>query len=739
MATEQDFTDHSKVLVLIEEVQDSEEEQRELVEQQKIFILETDGQWDERTTQLLDDSGRYRGTFDQVSPILDQISGEMDASEFAIDVSPAGGDATEGTADTYAGLIRNIENISNASQIYSAVGQSTVMAGYDGFEIVQEHLDANTFDQDLIFKPVSDFYKSVWFDLAAIKQDKSDAKWGVKLKAMPAADYDAQFPEGKGISIGDNVTIREADNKYESVIVGKLYYKKPIDIELVKMSNNTIYVKDEKFTKIQDELAQQNITIIDERTRKSWRTWSRLLDGGDWLNEEQETVFSYIPLIPAYGNYTILDTKNIYFGKTLKLMDSQRGINFAISAEVEDVAGSPLNDIWMTKKQAAGEDYSNMAVDNIPVRFWNPDPDNPQPPFRMGTGKTGNPGLQTASMSFQGLLQKTGNMDDPSMGQNPGLQSGAAVNALVSQSNNGNVKWFKSMEIAICHAYRVCVDAIPRVYDATRQQRILGEDGTDKMVTLNDVIVDQQTGESVEVNNLSKGVYDVTCSMGAAFKNQQEKTTQAIIDYASIDPAVMEVGRDILLKNQTSPGMDLLAQRFRPQMIQNGLIPEDQWTEEETQQIAQAQQEAEQQPPPPDPAMVLAQAEQGKAEAELQNAANKQQEVEATTQIKIAEIQLKDKQLGLDTQKFLKGQDDKFNVDAANIQLNQQKQELAERTQEFNEVIAIAKQQQQEVNDAINNLKTIQEASNPLTITGPGLVDNLKTQSDIVTEEQKGE
>ena len=137
--------------------------------------------------------------------------------------------------------------------------------------------------------------------------------------------------------------------------------------------------------------------------------------------------------------------------------------------------------------------------------------------------------------------------------------------------------------------------------------------------------------------------------------------------------------------------------------------------------------------------MVLAQAEQGKAEAELQNAANKQQEVEANTQIKIAEIQLKDKQLGLDTQKFLKGQDDKFNVDAANIQLNQQKQELAERTQEFNEVIAIAKQQQQEVNDAINNLKTIQEASNPLTITGPGLVDNLKTQSDIVTEEQKGE
>ncbi len=748
MAVEQDFTDHSKVLIMLKEVQDSEDDQRELVEEQKTFILEKDGMWDENTVRIMDDpeNRRYRGTFDQVSPILDQITGEMDTAEFAINVSPAGGDATEDTADTYAGIIRNIENISNADQIYSAVGESMVMAGLDGFEIVQEFLDANVFDQDLIFKPVSDWYKSVWFDLAAIKQDKSDSNWGMKLREVPAANYKKQFPKGSGMSIGDNISDHHhTDRKFQSVTVGRLYYKKPVSIDLVKMSDGSVYVKDEKFKSIQDELANPQplpdgsipaaITVADNRTRKSWRVWSRLLDGGDWLTEPQETVFSFVPLVPAYGNYAILDTKTKYFGKTLKLIDSQRGLNFSMSSEVEDVAGAPLNDIWMTKEQGAGEDYSNMAVDRIPVRFYKTDEQAKSPPFKMGA-KNGNPGLQSATANFQGLLQKTGNMDDPSMGQNPGLQSGVAINQLVQQSNNGNVKWHKSMEICICHAYRICVDAIPRVYDGTRQQRILAEDGTDKIVTLNNTIFDAQSQKNVEVNDLTKGVYDVTCSMGAAFKNQQEKATDNLIKLLGIDPSAIEISRDIVYKNQTGPGMDIVAKRARDIGIQNGTIGPDEWTDEEQQEIAEAQAQAASQPPQEDPNLIAAKAQEGIAQAELQKASNEQNKIQLTAQVDMADIQLKNKQVDLDTQKFLKGQDDKLNVAAANIELNTQKQELAERTQEFNEVIAIAKQQAQELNDAVDNLKKIQEASNPVTITGPGLAENLKKQSDIVSEEQ---
>jgi len=184
------FTDHKNVLAMVVESQEQEKNERESSGEQRTFMLNT--MWDDKIKAKME--RRYLGEFDQITPILDQITGEMTNSEFAINVSPAGGGATESTAETYAGLIRNIENISNADQIYSAVGETMVMCGLDGFEILQKFVDANTVDQDLVFEPVSDWYKSVWFDVASIKQDKSDANWGVKLKELPMANYLKRFP-----------------------------------------------------------------------------------------------------------------------------------------------------------------------------------------------------------------------------------------------------------------------------------------------------------------------------------------------------------------------------------------------------------------------------------------------------------------------------------------------------------------------------------------------------------------
>ncbi|HHZ70984.1 MAG TPA: hypothetical protein EYN54_12055, partial [Methylococcaceae bacterium] len=692
-----------------------------------------------------DSANRYRGEFDQISPINDQISGEMSNSEFAISVSPAGGGATEDTADVYAGLIRNIENISDASALYSQLGDSVVMAGLDGFEIVQKHIDANTFDQDLMFEPIADFYKSVWFDLGAIKQNKSDAKWGIKLKELPASTYDKKFPDGSGISIGDNLNdnTNSQHTKYDSVTVGQLYYKKAVTIPLVKMTSGAVYENDEKFKKIQDELAEAGELIVDERERESWRVHSRLLDGGGWLKDSEKTVFSYIPLIPVYGNYSKFDTKDIYFGKTLKLMDAQRGINFAVSGDTEDVAMSPTDAVWMTRKQGQGEDYSRMNIDRKAVRFYEADDEAPSLPFKMPRS-AGNPAMQTAMANFQSLLRVTGNMDDPSMGQNPGLQSGAAIDSLIGQSNNGNVKWFKAMEIAICHAYRVCVDAIPRVYDATRQQRILGEDGTDKIVDLNTTVFDEQTQTNVSVNDLTKGVYDVSCSMGAAFQNQQEKESDRLINMLSIDPQMVEISRDVLYKNQVGQGMKVVADRARKQGIQSGLIGADEWTpEEQEEQQLLAQQQANQ-PPQEDPNMVLARAEEGKAQADQMNAQTKQQQAQFDAQVKSAEVQLaQDKialereQLQLEVAMFERTGQDKFNVEAAKIDQGQQK---LDQTNQQMQIDATFKQQaaaQQEINDAINNLKVLREAMGVDAIVGPTNTQAYKDQADIVLDEQK--
>jgi hypothetical protein len=206
------------------------------------------------------------------------------------------------------------------------------------------------------------------------------------------------------------------------------------------------------------------------------------------------------------------------------------------------------------------------------------------------------------------------------------------------------------------------------------------EDGTSSMVVINQPYLDEQTGQNVTLNDLSQGDYDVVCDFGPAFNSQQKETTQAFLDMAAIDPTFLEQGKDIMLKNLSVPGMDQMAERARTQMLEAGMIPESQWTDEERQQIEQMQAEQANQEPVEDPMMVAARAEEGKAQAAQMEAQNKQQQVQVDAQIKMAGVQvdqerinLEREKLQLDAQKFMKGQDDKFNLAAAQIDQGQQK------------------------------------------------------------------
>jgi len=279
-------------------------------------------------------------------------------------------------------------------------------------------------------------------------------------------------------------------------------------------------------------------------------------------------------------------------------------------------------------------------------------------------------------VNMQQMVGTTSNRFQSQQGNALQSQSGIAGEQQISQANVGSLKWMKALQIQLCYAAKVLLHAIPLVYDSDRQERILSEDGNSEIVPLNKKILDQDTNTNVVLNDLSKGKYDAICEMGPAFSSTQKEAARSFEAALSTNPELGPVINDILFKNRKDPGMDVVAERLRIQAFNNGLIPETQWTDEEKQQVAQQQQEAAQQPPQEDPNMVLARAEEGKAQAEQLNAQTKQQEAQFNAQVKSAEIQLEtDKialdreKLQLDAEKFRLGQDDKFNVDAATVRL----------------------------------------------------------------------
>ena len=703
---------------MVSEAQGSTKDARQAVRDAKLFLNKRDGQWEPYARQKME--GRFRGTFDMCTPIVDQISGEIEQSDFSLNVSPSGGDSSMGLAKTYDGLIRNIRNISNADAVFNDASRSNVIGGFDAVEVVQEFIDGDSFEQDLIIKKVPNAVDSVWFDVGSVKQDASDAKWCVKLIAIPAAEYKERFPEGSNLSVGDDKQSKAFFDVADFVTVGQLYYKKQVNIELVQMSNGAVYRDDDKFQSIQDELLQQGITIeLDSngeekrRTRKSWRVHSRLFDGGKWLGGEEKTVFNDLPIIPIYGNFDIFENKVVYFGKLEKLFDQQRVLNYAMSRDIEDGALSPKKKYWATPEQTEGFESTiqTLNTNNDPLQLYN-HIDNQPPPFMQG-GIEASSGLQTTIANTQQMISASANSFNALQGNANPMQSGIAGSQQIEQGNIGSIKWFKSLEVMVCQVGKVLMNAIPRVYDSTRQVRILEEDGTSSMVTLNQTVFDEQTQRNVELNDLSKGDYDVVCDFGPAFNSQQKETTQAFLDMAQIDPTFLQQGKDIMLKNLSVPGMDQMAERARVELLNAGMIPEEQYTDEEKQKIAEQQALAAQQPPQEDPMMVAARAEEGKAQAELMKSQNQQQQTQLDAQAKMAAVQLEQEKIALereklqlDAAKFERSGQAKFNTDLINANQNQQKIDQASTKQMQDMALKLAELEAkvgQDMNKAVND------------------------------------
>jgi hypothetical protein len=666
-----DFGDYKKVLSELEVSQSSSEDMYDEARECQYFLEKKDGQWEPQIIAKLGKRPRY--TDDRCNPLVDAIAGEMEQNEYSIKITPTGGKASKDTAETIEGLIKNIENISGATLIYSSVSRSLVGAGLAGFEITQDYIDSDSFDQDLFIKPIEDFQNRVWFDDNSKLQDRSDAKFCWVLDEITRGEYEDKFPDGKMMSIGTPRYAEVYYDKPDAISVCRFFYKKPVDIKLVKMSNGSVYRDDEDFAQLADDLAANGITVTGNRVRKSFKVHQRIFDGGGWLTDEEETVFNLLPIVPFYGNFKVIDGKIVFRGAINKAMDMQRVHNMAISRQVEDVVLAPKPKYWGTVEQRRGHD-STISTLNTNANSWQDynHVDGIPPPYMQG-GTQVNQALELLTQSSASSISLSAGVYSPQLGDNANLQSGVALQKQIEKGDVSTLKYFSSMECGLKYAGKVIVGAIPNVYDSTRQARILNEDGTSEIVILNQPMIDQQTGQPIIINDLSIGEYDVTVDIGAAFKNRKEQAREAILAIAQYDPTVIELGRDVLLRNTDLPAMDDLADRARAIAISNNIIPVDQLTDEERAAIEQQQSSQQQQP---DPMMVAAEAEMQKAQAQQMDSQVRAQQAQFEQQVKLEQISFEREKLQLEVQKFLREKDDKYNVEAAKISQGQQRIDL---------------------------------------------------------------
>lgn len=704
----------SNVTKDLQEAQKADHDGREKAREADHFINKRDGQWEPRIISMY--KGKPRYTIDLTSGIVNDAHGEMSSMEFDIKVRPAGGPATTEIALHYDGLLRNIENNSGngAKFIYRAAGKQMLTTGIGGWGVKQGFRDPMSFDQDLMIYPISNFMDRVWFSPGAELQDMSDANEGWKLTSMSTKVYERDFPNGSQMSVGRDVYSNVYSYKNDNaVVVGEYFWKKPETVTLVRMTDGSVYVDDDDFKKVKDELAAQGITVEKERKTESFKVYHQLFDGVDFLTESKRTVFTYIPLVPVFGNFEISEDKVIYWGLVEKHMDPQRILNYVESRKVEEGALAPRKKIWMTKKQGAAhkKQLRTLNTNTDPVQFYD-HITGVVAPYETG-GASINPGLSEASQSMQKFMQSISGRLDPSGTPDIGLQSGVALEALVNKGDTGNISYFTSMEIAIAHTCRICIGATPEVYDAQREIQLDSIDGASKTITINQRVFDEESKEIIEINDLSKGIYSVICDAGPSFYNRQQETIQAMNNIAKIDPSILQIGSDVYLNNIPAPGMDKIAERRRMQMVDQGLIPENQLTDKEKERVQVNQQNQQNQPP-------------SAVDQALIATANAEQE---TAQGKTADIMSK-----------IEERDNKLMLAINKLSLESKKVDNEQKNNENKLILESMQAQDDQIKTMAETLETIRKAMGVDTIVGESNTQAYKKQSDdlrsaIITKE----
>lgn len=604
------YSDHAKVLQFLKDDQEAQDDLRQQIEEEIHFLHHPQGQWE--TTIWQQYEGRPRYTFDQMKAAISKAWAEMAANEYTATTQPVGGGADEDISNIYDGLIRAINNISSFDDISTKAGKRMIATGFSAWRVVAKYVD-ESFYQDLVVIPIHDCHRRVWFDCNAEMQTMEDANHVFVLSEISMRECKKKW--GKGDRVFESVDSMRQSESYthkpkDRITVGEVLYKKPY--------TKTIYLIDDEQGSVVDDDGLKKLGLaaddaVDKKDIECVKVYSRKFDGHDWLDDEKETVFDYLPVIPEFANFDIIEGKVTFEGLVRPRMDGQRVFNYVESRKVEEAILAPRAKLWVDDRATDGyeDELADLNRDPRAVQQYNgagADKAMGRPFLTPTPGAQINPALSELSQDMIRNMQLT-------TGQSHLLEdlqasrrdSDFRFDQRGSMGQMGTFEYYRSHSVALEHTAKVLLRAIPRVYDTERKIRTIDEAGQSSEVTIN------QNVNGQILNNLTVGKYDICVKVGPTFENRQTEANTRILELGDRIPEVVALNADIIASNIDAPGMQAVADRLRVELFKAGKIPESQWTDEEKEQAMAAAQN----PPPPDPAAMIAEAEQKKAETEL--------------------------------------------------------------------------------------------------------------------------
>lgn len=559
-------------------------------------------------------------------------------------------------AEVLEDMIREVQSQGCAQTAYKMAISSQVNMGWGYFAFATDYDNDDSNDQNIYIRQIPNVFQ-VYDDPACREQDRSDRRFLIEVEDIPRSEfnsrYDRDYTDGDLQSIGSEYP--------EWAIMGKNlvrvahYWRMEYDKETVWFHKET----GEKVTE-----KPKNFKEYNERQIKKPRVMYYKCTATEKL-EERKWPGVHIPYCFVEGNKTIVNGKTYLTGLYEDMVPAQILYNYATNTAIELAESAPITPFIGDQRAFKGVEqfYDTVNQKNYSYLPYNAIDESGQPiapPQRMQNGADLSSAVALIQMAEQNFYGTSG-IYPASLGQQSNEKSGKAIIARQKEGDVSTSNYADTFRRALLYGGIIFEDLRKKIYDSTREIKVMSEDKKTRVVKINQKYKDQKTGKTVEYD-MTKGNMEVAITTGPSYSTKREEAREAQIQLFQAAPQAMLPALPMIVRSMDWPNADKTADAIErglppqlqdpdrqaeqikgmPPAVQAQLQQAQQIIQQLGQQLQQAQQEAASK-------QAEAQMKMGELQVKAQSAQTQAEKNQIDAELKAAELQFEREKLAVES------------------------------------------------------------------------------------------
>lgn len=602
---------HADLVAEFDDIQSAVKDERLQCLQDRRFYSIAGAQWEGDLAKQFANKPKFE--VNKVHLAVIRIINEYRNNRITVNFVPKDGAQNNQLTDACQGVYRADEQDSVAEEAYDNAFEEAVGGGFGAYRFTTEYVDESDEEdetQRIRIKPIFDADSSVFWDLDAKRQDKSDAKKCFVLSSMTRDAYEDEWGRSPA-SWAKGVFQTEFDWFTPDVVfVSEVY--------CVEMAKDTVNIfqgvdgtekrylqseLDDEDSTIAETLEATKFSLVRTKKIKVKKVRKYIMDGAVILEDCGHIAGPNIPIVPVYGKRWFVDNVERCMGHVRLSKDAQRLKNMQLSKLGEISALSTVEKPIMTPEEIAGHTvmWSQDNVKNYPYLLKNRALDLNGNPIAIPMEYTRVPQIPPAMAALlqiteQDMQDLLGNQQDGE--ELPNNVSGIAVELVQNRLDMQTFIYMSNMSKAVKRGGEIWLGMAKEILvERDRTLKTIDQSGTVSSIKIDRPALDKKTGAPILENHFAGADFDVVADVGPSSASKRSATVRALTGMMQIstDPETIQVLGAMAMMNMEGEGIEDVRGYYRNKLIHLGVIKP---TPEEAQDLAKEQEAAAQKPDP---------------------------------------------------------------------------------------------------------------------------------------------